>query len=567
MILIHSPGPRTVPWIAFLGTLVFLVPLLAASASVARSTETARQGSGVRQTTDSVTHRGPGVPAGEAGPARFIPKLLADFDMAQAMADMRYCDRGYRSPGGPGYEAALERLAERLREAGFGSDPRLRMRFLETRIDHPVWIPRSASLVLRSGDLAPRVLHAFAHVSDRDRTMLPLYAPSADVEGRPVFALGDVAPGTVLVTEAKMSPSLLRRAEKRGAVAVLSSYLFAFTQDPTGRGRHVDAILFTKVAPGTSFPVADISPRVRDFIEAAADENGAWLALTAEVEEGEPVVRTLVAEIVGARRPQEAIAVVSHVQEPGAGDNASGIVGLAQAAAGCARALLAGTLEWPDRSLCLVWGDEMHQSRAFLADTQRTVVAGISADMLGQSAQETGAIMLLERAPDPGALVTLEPDAHTPWGAGEVLEEDLSPSGLHVVARAALVDVGRRVKGGWTTAENPWEGGSDHDVFLEHGIPAVLLWHFTDFTYHTSLDRMEVIDPLELRRSVTAVMATALALASPGPGDLERYLEANEQERKLRVGAARQAGEVENAAAWEVWCDGAAEWLKSFCAR
>ncbi|MEE8469669.1 MAG: hypothetical protein V3T22_14505, partial [Planctomycetota bacterium] len=273
------------------------------------------------QTADPVTHRGPGVPAGDAGPARFVAALLADFDLGQAMEDLRYCDRGYRSPGGPGYEAALERLAERLRAAGFGSDPRLRMRFLETRIDHAVWIPRSASLVLRCTDQAPRVLHAFAHASDRDRTMLPLYAPSADVEGRPVFTLGDVAPGTVLVTEAKLFQSLLRRAEQRGAVAVLSSNLFPFTQDPTGRERHLDAILFTKVSPGTSFPVAQISPRVRTFIREAADETDAWLALTAHVEEGEPVVRTLVAEIVGARRPEEAIAIVSHVQEPGAGDN------------------------------------------------------------------------------------------------------------------------------------------------------------------------------------------------------------------------------------------------------
>ena len=411
------------------------------------------------------------------------------------------------------------------------------------------------------------MLHAFAHPGDVDRTMLPIHAPSADVEGRPVFRLGEVAPGTVLVTEAKLSQSLLRRAEKRGAVAVLSSHLFSFTQDPTGRGRHEDAILFTKVAAGTSFPVAQISPRVRGIIEEAGGETDAWLALTAQVEEGEPVVRTLVAEIVGARRPGEAIAIVSHVQEPGAGDNASGIVGLAQAAAGCARSLAAGTLDWPDRSLCLVWGDEIHQSRAFLEDTERVVLAGISADMLGQSGEETGAIMLLERAPDPGALVTLEPDSHTPWGGGEVLEEELSPSGLHVIARVALADVGRRVEGGWITAENPWEGGSDHDIFLEQGIPAVLLWHFTDFTYHTSLDRMEVIDPLELRRSVTAVMATALALADPGPGDLERYLAANDQELKLRVEAAGRAGEVENAAAWEAWCDGAAEWLKAFCAE
>lgn len=532
--------------------LPLLAALLAAAAAAAA------------QDAPAPGHHGPPVAPGDSGPARHVEALYRIFDPEAAMRDLAISDRGYRAPGDPEYDAAVDHIVGRLRGAGFGREPRLTLRVLETEMESPVWIPRSASLTLRRGGRA-EVLHAFSRSADIDRVMLPIHAPSADVEGRPVFGLSDVAPGTILVTPARLDQSLLRRAEKRGAVAALSSRVFSFTVDPTGRERHLDAILFTQVAAGTTFPVAQISPRVQQRIEDAAAAGEAWIAFTADVETGGSTVRTLVAEVVGAVRPQEAVAIASHVQEPGAGDNASGAAGMTESAVSYARALREGLVPWPDRTLCFVWGDEMRQTSVFLADTDRVVLAGLSADMLGQSAEETGAVALLERTPDPGALVTIAPDEHTPWGTGEVLPEDLRPNGLNVVLRTALFDVGRHL-GGWTTSENPWEGGSDHDVFLEHGIPGVLLWHFTDFTYHTSLDRMDMVDPEELRRSCTAVMAAALGVASAGPADLDRYLASNELERELRVRVATQAGEDENAEQWEEWCAGAADWLRMVCA-
>ena len=106
---------------------------------------------------------------------------------------------------------------------------------------------------------------------------------------------------------------------------------------------------------------------------------------------------------------------------------------------------------------------------------------------------------------------------------------------------------------------------ADLIVDLAEGVPAVLFWHFTDFAYHTSLDRMEMLDPEELKRSCVTVMATAMAVAAAEPGDLERYLASNELERELRVQAAEAASEPETARDWERWCDGAAEWLGRIC--
>jgi hypothetical protein len=171
----------------------------------------------------------------------------------------------------------------------------------------------------------------------------------------------------------------------------------------------------------------------------------------------------------------------------------------------------------------------------------------------------------LERSPDPGALRPLAPDVHTTWGAGEVNEKTIVPNGLAVIARCALADVAQLEKR-WSTVEHPWEGGSDHDVFLERGVPAILFWHFPDFAYHTSLDRLEHVDPTEVRRMSVAALATALSLTSPSDGDLSRYLATLDREQSLRLRAAEQVKDTAISEQWRQWCHQSGAWLRETCA-
>jgi hypothetical protein len=510
-------------------------------------------------------HAGPGVAEGAGGPARFARRIYEGFDVEAALEVLRFTDGFYRSPGNPGYDLTLERVRARLAASGFGSLEGFELEMLETPLSTPPWTPKSGRLeaLLPGGEVL--VLHAFDRAGDVDRVMLPMYAPSADVEGRVVFDLADVGPGTLLVSTENLAGRVVAQLAKRGACAVLSAHIEPFTRDPSGGDAHLDAIQFRSVSRSTRLPVAQISPRSHALlVELARKHPSLRLRLRAQVEWGEGPLRTLVARVLGSSRPDEVVAVASHVQEPGAGDNASGVAGLCEAAAGLARACASGELERPARTLVFLWGDEMRQTSIWLEHNRRRVIAGISADMLGQSRAQTGSICLLERGPDPGALDTLPPDAHTPWGAGQVEEQDLAPNGLALIGRVALVDVGRLV-GGWATSENPWEGGSDHDIFLGRGVPGVLFWHFTDFTYHTSLDRLERIDPEELRRSSSAILATALALADLRSADLERLKASNVLERELRVGAALEAARPDVAKRWREWCHGVELWLETSC--
>lgn len=514
-----------------------------------------------------VDHLGPAVAAGEEGPGRFAALLYDAFDPASAMASATFVDGFYRAPANDGYESSLDHVRERLSAAGFGARDGLLLEEIHSPQESPAWTPISAKLELEVAGRA-RVLHAFDSAEDRDRTMLPVGAPSGRAEGTIALSLAQVRGGEVLVVSGESHVDA-RAAAQAGAVALVVHSLEDYNVDPTPRQRHLDAIQFRGIREGAPIPVLQISRNSLDAIHAAVEADPASrLRVEAEVRRDARPLRTLVATVLGADRPQECVVAVAHVQEPGAVDNASGVGGIAELACAIASALdrdLA-PMPRPSRSVVFVFGDEMEQSRLWLAENRRTTIAAISADMIGADRELTGARALLERGPDPGAVRLLPPDEHTAWGSSRVEFDELEPHGWNVVARMAMADVAQH-SGGWSSAEHPYEGGSDHDVFLRAKIPALLLWHFTDFAYHTSLDRIEHVDAAELRRMSCAIGAALLAMADPRPSDLDRYLRSNQLEQRLRTNAARDAGDEELALQWERWCTGARHWLRRECLR
>ncbi|MBK7874380.1 MAG: M28 family peptidase [Planctomycetes bacterium] len=523
-------------------------------------------------------HGGPAVARGVAGSARFASTVLGAFQSERAMELARFADGFYREPGNDGFEAVLDRITKELGEAGYGRMDGLAFETFEHEARSPAWTPVSARLALVE-QAGPRVLLAFGAPGDAARTMLPRNAPrttgatpgdaAVELEGELVFSIDAARVGVFVVLEAPPSGDELARAKELGALGVFAAGIEDYNVDPTGRERHLDAIQYSSVRHPCPLPVARVSKRVHDELARAhAADPRARVAFSADVRFDDRPVRTLVATITGAAHPDEAVVVAAHVQEPGACDNASGLAGITEVARALAEALRAGTLARPARSIVFLFGLENAQSRWFLERTKLQVVAGLSADMLGESAAETGAVALLERMPDPGAVRLLPPDEHTAWGASPVNRDELAPAGLNVIARCALLDVAEAsgTQGApWSTREHPYEGGSDHAEYLRKGIPAVLFWHFPDFAYHTSLDRMAHVDAAELARSASAVATCALAVADAQPADLDRYLASSKLELDVRLAAALAAKDDEAVAMWRAWSLGARQWLRRLC--
>lgn len=490
------------------------------------------------------------------GTANFAQPMLEEFDPEAAMETLRFTSGFYRDPANEGYDEVMDHVLAGLREAGFGEDEGYELRVDERAMERPAWTPVSGKLML--GDT---VLHEFSDPADAERCLLPVRAPSCNLLAQATTDPDALQDGMVYVTTSSLRAAT-REVQGKKPAAILSAYLPSFNVDPTGAERHLDAIYYGKVPGRSSVPMMHISKRSFDAIQGADSPE---VTLEAVVRTEDRPLRTIIATITGAERSNETVALAAHVQEPGANDNATGVAGLLEGARTLKRSIEAGDLPRPRRSISLIWGHEFRQTAIFLETTERRTVAGISVDMIGASKEQTGAICLLERGPDPGALTPLPPDEHTPWGASEVQPNMLFPNGLAVIMRCALIDVGVAV-GGWETNEHPWEGGSDHDVFLSNGIPAALFWHFTDFTYHTSLDQPDMVDPVELHRSSAALMVGALGVAHAGPRDLRRYVESSRAEAEMRAGSVElEEAPLEVAEQWVEWHHGARRWLAALC--
>ncbi len=379
----------------------------------------------------------------------------------------------------------------------------------------------------------------------------------------------DVLPGTILVTD-KSVRNVEKEAVEKGAVAIVSWFQLPYCNDPTGADRHIDAIFHGSVRPGAKIPSFYVSPRIADVMELASKKGSSFELVGKRRTEVRPL-RTVVATIRGAERPDESVYVVSAVSGAGANDNAAGAAGILEGARALKRLIATGQVPRPQRTIHFVFGKEAEAGGTALDQKDDTPVAGIVADMIAASYEKTGAICLLERGWDAGAIVSLPPHSHTPWGAGSLAEEDILPNGLAIILRQSLVDVGQAVAEetgiSWSTREHPWEGGSDHDTFLGRGVSAALVWHFTDFAYSTSLDRMDHVDAEELRRTSVAIVAAAAAVADAREGDLPRYQESLAMERESRLRSVEAAAESEGLRQiWLDWFQGAEQWLGALAA-
>jgi Zn-dependent M28 family amino/carboxypeptidase len=184
------------------------------------------------------------------------------------------------------------------------------------------------------------------------------------------------------------------------------------------------------------------------------------------------------------------------------------------------KAIEAGAIPKPGRTLTFIWADEVVGSRRWLTshpDAAKNVQYMFAMDMTGEDVTKTGGSFLIEKQPDPSAVWARPSDPHTAWGASDVKASSLKGSllnDLHLsICRRRAQD------NGWIVKTNPYEGGSDHTAFGDAGIPSLLNWHFTDRYYHTNLDRPDKTSPAEMVNVGVAVATSAWFLASADEAD------------------------------------------------
>jgi hypothetical protein len=305
------------------------------------------------------------------------------------------------------------------------------------------------------------------------------------------FARVNVA-GKIVYADAPIGRLFTEAVTKRGALGVFAYRMPAYLRPEV----HRTTIQFDDIpldASRRSWGIL-LSYAARERLRTALGAGAVRVRVTTAARFASGAVRTVIAEVRGSDAPSERYVFSAHVQEPGANDNASG-VGAQLEMARVAASLVTSRRLVPRRSITFIFGDEIAQTRDYLADgaRARTVRWGTSLDMVGENTAVTGGTFLIEKMPDPSAIWTRGEDRHTAWGGESLSEKDMVPHYLNDFILGLARDVASAT--GWLVGTNPYEGGSDHVPFLDAGKPAVLLWHFTDEFYHTDGDRLDKVSP------------------------------------------------------------------------
>ena len=455
---------------------------------------------------------------------------LCDWD--EAMALLAALDGDYRVRGNQAYHRSLERVFLNLAEAGFAEEGGARadqdtLEFRDLGATQPAWTPSHAALFVHSPDEIE--LLAFDDMDDRDRTFVcpnsfptpeqGLVAPLVRYEhGRPV----ETYAGTVVDGALPVGDLFARAVQAGGALGVISSYLGEYNRPDD----HPEAIRFKAIpydAERRGFGL-NVSRTKARLLESLLRGGVVYVRVVIGSSFTPARARTLVARIAGSDPDAGAVVISTTADEPGANDNGSGMVATTAMAAGYLRGIRDGRIARPAREIVFLFGPELEASGEWLATRPGPVGLALVMDMVGQDPDKTGAIALVERMPDPGAIWDRPPlDIHSEWGRGDVRESDLSGSFLNDYVMAAMNL--RAAETDWVVRSNPYEGGSDQGRFLERGIPSVLLWHFTDAFYDTNLDRLDKVSRTELENTTTAALALVHHYVQAGAGRASEVLD------------------------------------------
>lgn len=470
--------------------------------------------------------------SGRERPRAADPTVQAYFEMARrsfsadsAFETVAFMENHWRLPGNSGFDASIHRVEQILVAAGYvleaeaGGHP-FTYRIEERPMQGPAWDPVDASLTV-VGESKPLLqLHSNWNLLASNSFPTPPEGIEAEVvyvgRGRAEDFEGLDVTGKIVLGETSSGRLFQAAVQERGALGVLAYSMPALNRPETYR----HAIQFSSIRYDEEKRAwgLRISLAALEHLKKELEKGKVRVHVTVDSRIFASEELTLIADVRGSELPDERFVFSAHVQEPGANDNASGVATQAEMAAALAGMVNDG-MSHPERSITFIWGDEINSTARYIRDDperSRGVRWGISLDMVGENTSVTGGTFLIEKMPDPSAVWTRGEDSHTEWwgsGRSSRSEDQLTPHYFNDFVLSRCLEQAAAVRR-WVVKTNPYEGGSDHVPFLRAGIPGLLLWHFTDYFYHTDADRLDKVSSTTMKNVGVSALVSALTLAS-----------------------------------------------------
>ncbi len=459
----------------------------------------------------------------ESSITNYLELVSQHFKADRAFETTRFVSEQWRVPGNTGFDTSIYHVQQILQEAGFAPIDKAAAGMPHYRLERyplrrPTWEPIGAQLKIKGQGKA---ILDFS----TNRNMIAINSFSTASEGMEaeVVYLASCSPdaikkaklkGKIVMADCSANQLFRTAVMKEGAVGVLAYSIPDYNQPE----KYPNSIPFRSISFNSEVKswAINLSFGAREALLKALEKGPLKLLVNIETKIYPSEELTLIAEIPGQMAADERFVFSAHVQEPGANDNASGVGTLAEMARVAIQLYQKKQIN-PQRTMTFLWGDEIRSTRRYIQqDSSRAkgIKWGVSLDMVGEDTEKTGGTFLIEKMPDPSAIWTRGDDKHSEWGATKVGKEDLNPHYFNDFIEYVCRTHAKQYP--WTVNTNPFEGGSDHQPFLNAQIPGLLFWHFTDVFYHTDADRIDKVSPQTLFNVGTSALASALVLCEGG---------------------------------------------------
>jgi hypothetical protein len=273
-------------------------------------------------------------------------------------------------------------------------------------------------------------------------------------------------------------------------------------------------------------------------------EKGQKLTVQAKVQatEYDADMQVPTAVIKGDGSSQQEICVTGHLFEgiakQGALDDASGSAAALEMARAWMKLIKEGVMPRPRRTVRFLWVPEIQGTRAYLErypEETKRMVAAISMDMVGEDVTKNRNSLHLMRMPYSMNGFINEVTQQFFEFTGDTNREKVQNRRVAYSYRYPIVDPqGTRDQFNYVIDRH--YGSSDHAVFLNYGVPAVLFNNWPDIAYHTSEDRPFNADPTQLKRVVFIGVASLASMANADAAGAMRIAELSVGNAAARVG-------------------------------
>jgi hypothetical protein len=231
-------------------------------------------------------------------------------------------------------------------------------------------------------------------------------------------------------------------------------------------------------------------------------------------------LETVFARIPGDGTSDQEIILSGHLFEgylkQGANDDASGSAAILEVARTLNALINSGQLPRPKRTINFLWVPEISGTTAWLRaheEIRKKLINDINMDMVGEGLEKNNGFFVLHRTPDttPNYINDVMQSIYEFVGNTN-RERARFRSNAYGMSYPIVSSVGS-VDPFYYVIDKHY-GSSDHAVYLNNGIPAVMMIVWPDMWYHSSGDTTDKADPTQLRRAVVIGAMGGYVIAS-----------------------------------------------------